>query len=240
MIRAHRTSLDAETALKLLKRTDRLKKAGAGPESARRSWRGAHAEKEQLRSALRRMSAAIERCMYCGDSRGTDIDHFEPIKSAPLRTFDWMNHLLACSSCNSNSKREAYPVDDAGTPLLIDPTVEDPFEHLRLILSTGTYRWTTPKGQATIEVFQLNRADLRRGRELAFPRCQAMLRDYRRLRGAGSGPDATTMLNALHEQPFADVLHAMYRTMTAPGADIVLGGSEVLEALHLAATTQRL
>ncbi|SDI79894.1 hypothetical protein SAMN05421869_107132 [Nonomuraea jiangxiensis] len=171
--------------------------------------------------------------MYCGDSRGTDIDHFEPIKLSPFRTFDWMNHLLACSCCNSNAKRELFPVDSAGAPLLIDPTMDDPFDHLRLILSTGTYRWNTPKGQATIEVFQLNRADLRRGRELAFPRCQAMLRDYLRLQNSGNGRDAVKMLNALHEQPFADVLHAMYRTMTNPGADIVLGGPEVLEALHV-------
>ncbi|GAA3577327.1 hypothetical protein GCM10022419_068180 [Nonomuraea rosea] len=171
--------------------------------------------------------------MYCSDSRGTDVDHFEPIKLSPFRTFDWMNHLLACSSCNSNAKRDLYPVDSVGAPLLIDPTVDDPFDHLRLILSTGAYRWNTSKGQATIEVFQLNRADLRRGRELAFPRCQAMLRDYLRLQGSGKGRDALKMLNALQEQPFADVLHAMYRTMTIPGADIVLGGLEVLEALRM-------
>ncbi|MGW0804303.1 HNH endonuclease [Nonomuraea sp. NPDC002799] len=232
MIHIRRTSLDAELTLKLFARTEQLKIAGACSHAARQSWRGASSEKEQLRAALRRMSRAVERCMYCGDSRGTDIDHFEPIMLSPFRTFDWMNHLLACSSCNSNAKRELYPVDRAGTPLLIDPTVDDPFEHLRLILSTGTYRWNTPKGRATIDVFQLNRADLRRGRELAFPRCQAMLRDYLRLQGAGRRRDAVKMLNALHEQPFADVLHAMYRTMATPGADIVLGGPEVLEALH--------
>ncbi|MEW9553522.1 hypothetical protein [Nonomuraea sp. NPDC050783] len=60
-----------------------------------------------------------------------------------------------------------------------------------------------------------------------------MLRDYRRLQDSGRSRDATKMLNALREQPFADVLHAMYRTVTAPGADIVLGGPEVLEALRM-------
>ncbi|MEV5501667.1 HNH endonuclease [Nonomuraea fuscirosea] len=233
MIRVHRTNLDAELALKLLERTEPLKQSGAGPGVARRSWRAASTERAQLRSVLRRMSTAIERCMYCGDSRGTDIDHFEPIGSAPFRAFDWMNHLLACSSCNSNAKRDQYPVDNLGRSLLVDPSVDDPFDHLRLILTTGTYRWSTPKGQATIEVFQLNRADLRRGRELAFPRCQAMLRDYLHLRGSGRSQEAIRMLNALYEQPFADVLQAMYRTVAAPGADIVLGGPEVLAALRV-------
>ncbi|MER6946561.1 HNH endonuclease [Nonomuraea sp. NPDC000554] len=169
--------------------------------------------------------------MYCGDSRGTDIDHFEPINSSPLRTFDWMNHLLACSSCNSNSKRDQFPCDANGTPLLIDPTIDDPYDHLRLILSTGFYRGNTPKGKTTIDVLRLNRGDLQRGRELAFPRCQAMLRDYLRMQDSGNLREATKMLNALQEQPFIGVLHAMFRTAPNPGAEIVLGGAEVLEAL---------
>ncbi|WP_231618806.1 HNH endonuclease [Nonomuraea sp. SBT364] len=233
MIRISRPDLDAELSLRLRARTDQLKVADADHRAARRVWSGAALEKEGIRLALRLMSAAVERCMYCGDSRGTDIDHFEPIKLAPLRTFEWLNHLLACSSCNSNAKRDRFPVDESGTCLLVDPTRDDPLDHLRLILSTGTYRGNTPRGCTTIEVFQLNRADLRRGRELAFPRCQAMLREYLRLRNAGDRRDAAVMLNALREQPFLDVLYAMYRTMPVPGADVVLGGPEVLDALRL-------
>lgn len=40
-------------------------------------------------------------------------------------------------------------------------------------------------------------------------------------------------MDALRQQPFADVLFAMYRTVSRPGAAIVLGGPEVVEALHV-------
>jgi hypothetical protein len=170
--------------------------------------------------------------MYCGDSRGTDIDHFEPISFAPLRTFDWENHLLACSSCNSNAKRDAYPFDGFGKSLLINPSTEDPFDHLKLALSVGEYTGITRKGCVTIQIFQLNRADLRRGREVAFARCKSMLRDYVNLEASGRPDEAATTKRALEEQPFADVLHAMYSVADVPGADIVLGGPDVLSVIR--------
>jgi hypothetical protein len=166
--------------------------------------------------------------MYCGDSRGTDIDHFEPISFAPLRTFDWGNHLLACSTCNSNAKRDAYPCDGDGQSLLVNPSVEDPSDHLKLALSIGEYTGVTQKGCVTIEVFQLNRADLRRGREAAFARCKSMLRDYLNLEASGRLDEATSTKLALEEQPFADVLRAMYSVADVPGAETVLGGPDVL------------
>jgi hypothetical protein len=179
------------------------------------------------------IAAGIERCMYCGDSRGTDIDHFEPIKYAPLRTFEWHNHLLACSSCNSNAKRDAYPCDDCGQSLLVDPSVEDPADHIKLSLTEGSYTAITHKGHVTIEVFQLNRADLRKGRADAFIRCKSMLRDYLNLETSGKNDEAGDTKLALERQPFADVLHAMYKVADLPGAATVLGGSDVLAVLKL-------
>jgi hypothetical protein len=171
--------------------------------------------------------------MYCGDSRGTDIDHFEPIRSAPLRTFEWCNHLLACSSCNSNAKRDAYPCDKYGHSLLVDPSTEDPADHLKLALTEGNYTGITHKGCVTIEVFQLNRADLRKGRADAFIRCKSMLRDYLNLEMSGRSNEAVSTKLALERQPFADVLHAMYRVADLPGAATVLGGSDVVAVLTL-------
>jgi HNH endonuclease. len=233
MIKITRTDLEPDLADKLRRRTARLLADGANDTAARRRWHKAAAERARIREALCGMCAAIERCMYCGDSRGTDIDHFEPISRAPARTFDWSNHLLACSSCNSNAKRDQFPCDENGECLLVDPTTDDPYDHLRLTLSTGTYNPLTPKGEATIRVFQLNRPDLRRGREIAFPRSQAMLRDYLRMRKDGDEHSAEHMLAALRQQPFADVLFAMYRTLPRTGAALVLGGPEVVEALQL-------
>ncbi|MET8862133.1 HNH endonuclease [Nonomuraea sp. NPDC004580] len=232
MIRITRLDLEADLSRRLQQRTDQLMATGADARAARRAWSRARVETTRIREKLQEMSSALERCMYCGDSRGTDVDHFEPLNLAPVRTFDWLNHLLACSSCNSNAKRERFPCDEAGEPLLIDPTAEDPFDHLRLVLSTGAYRGLTLKGRTTIDVLDLNRGELRRGRELAFPRCQAMLRESLRLQDGGDSREATKMANALLVQPFVDVLHAMLRAAPRPGAEVVLGGSEVLKALR--------
>jgi hypothetical protein len=232
MIRVIRIALDERLDERLNYRTFLLAHRGADARSARRSWKGAPGERAHIKDALLRIAAGIERCMYCGDSRGTDIDHFEPISFAPFRTFDWYNHLLACSSCNSNAKRDAYPCDGHGQSLLVNPSIEDPSDHLKLRLSVGEYAGISQKGCVTIEVFQLNRADLRRGREAAFARCKSMLRDYHNLETSGRFDEAATTKLALEEQPFADVLHAMYRVIDVPGVETVLGGRDVLTILR--------
>ncbi|EFE74634.1 hypothetical protein SSIG_02186 [Streptomyces filamentosus NRRL 11379] len=116
------------------------------------------------------MAPGHQRCMYCGDSQGTDIDHFEPKSRAPLRTFEWLNHLLACAYCNSNQKRNRFPRSETdGSPLLLDPTLQEPLEHLRLVLPVGTYKGLTPQGDACIAVFGLNnRGALVDGRRTAY------------------------------------------------------------------------
>ena len=231
MIRITRVDLEEELTRRLNSRTARLTARGADARSARRSWKNAVDERAGVKSALSRMAVGIERCMYCGDSRGTDIDHFEPVTFAPLRTFEWPNHLLACSSCNSNAKRDSFPCNVNGSPLLIDPTRDEPSEHLALAFSEGEYAGTTSKGWKTIEVFQLNRMDLKVGRTLAFARCKSMLRDYLRLEATGQIREAADTRLALEGQPFADVLHAMYRVAHLPGAAAVLGGANVLKLL---------
>lgn len=152
-----------------------------------------------MRVALALMALGIERCMYCGENLGTDIDHFEPISRAPLRTFDWLNHLLACSFCNSNQKRSAFPCDADGNRLLIDPTNEDPADYLKLILQSGRYRDLTPKGTATIKVFDLNRRALVRGRQNVFATRGAVLCYAQRLLADEPTEDAVQRLAALRK-----------------------------------------
>ncbi len=231
MIRIARIDLDETLGDRLVYRTERLTRRAANAKSARGSWKNAVNERTGIKDALSNMASGIERCMYCGDSRGTDIDHFEPINAAPLRAFDWLNHLLACSSCNSNAKRDGFPCDEGGDSLLVNPTVEDPSDHLELRLSEGRYAGRTPKGWTTIHTFQLNRVDLSIGRAIAFARCKSMLRDYLNLEAAGRVEEAAVTRLALERQPFADVLHAMRNAAHSPGAAIVLGGTDVLKVL---------
>ncbi|MEV8630598.1 HNH endonuclease [Streptosporangium sp. NPDC051023] len=232
MIRIRRVELPTDLADRLRERTDRLRADGADSSAARAAWKSAATTRTRLTQLLTGMATGIRRCMYCGDGLGTDIDHFEPLTEAPVRAFDWPNHLLACSHCNSHQKRELFPRDENGSPLLVDPSVEDPYDHLELTLSTGTYEALTLRGDATIKVFGLNRGDLERGRAAAFIRTVSMLRDHARLRDSDdSGGEAAEIAMSLLEQPFADVLYAMLRYRDLPGAESVLRGKEVVTAL---------
>lgn len=230
MVPLSRVALDAPLATRLADRTAELRRANADSQAARAAWRTARTEKAGIRDHLVKMAPGIQRCMYCGDSLGTDVDHFEPIREFPAGTFAWPNHLLACSYCNSNAKRDLFPRDGAGHPLLIDPTREDPAGHLRLILRTGAYRPLSPRGEASIRVFGLNRSDLTRGREAAFATRAAVLCRADDLLGLGRAEEAIRCLRALAEEPHASVLHEMLRVVPLPGAAEVLGG-DVMAAL---------
>lgn len=157
--------------------------------------------------------------MYCGDNQGTDIDHYEPLAKAPLRTFVWLNHLLACSGCNSRYKRDAFPRAGNGRPLLLDPTVDDPFDHLGLALSIGRYTALTDRGAATIDICQLNRDILCRGRQVAYDTVTVILEGWQQALAARDVRKMGNLADTIREQPFADVVHAMLRYAHAPGAN---------------------
>lgn len=116
-------------------------------------------------STLQRMMDQRERCMYCLDSHGADIEHFWPKTSYPERMFLWPNLLLCCTECG-RFKGNLFPLEN-GQPLLIDPTTEDPWDHLDFDPDTGnivakfnlqTDNWS-PKGLKTVEVFRLDRRE---------------------------------------------------------------------------------
>jgi len=230
MIKIFRITIEDELASRLERRTSALKAVNADAVEARRAWTAARRERRGIRERLVQMAPGIERCMYCGDNRGTDIDHFEPIKELPIGTFEWLNHLLACSTCNSNLKRDSFPRDPSGTALLLDPTRDDPVRHLRLMLRMGDYRPLTSQRRASIEVFGLNRRDLTRGRAGAFEMAKAALCRAQNLLGQGRHDEAGDCVRALTEQPHASVLHEILRSAGLPGAVEVLG-TDLVSAL---------
>jgi hypothetical protein len=230
MIPIVRITLEDGLANRLERQNSALKAANPDSVAARKAWTSARTERRGIREHLVQMAPGIERCMYCGDNRGTDIDHFEPIKELPTKTFEWLNHLLACSTCNSNQKRDSFPRDPSGIALLLDPTRDDPAGHLRLILRTGDYRPLTPQGEASVEVFGLNRRDLTRGRAGAFEMAKAALCRAHDLLRQGRRDEAVDCLRALTEQPHASVLHEMLRSAHLPGAAEVFG-ADLVDAL---------
>jgi uncharacterized protein (TIGR02646 family) len=230
MIRLDRIQLEDRLAGRLEARSASLKISNADSKAARKAWNTAPKEKQGIRAHLVKMAPGVERCMYCGDSRGTDIDHFEPIKEYPAGTFEWLNHLLACSFCNSNSKRDQFPRDTDGSPLLVDPTRDDPMIHLRLIITTGRYHARTSRGAESIRVFDLNRDDLVRGRQGAFLMAEAALCRAHGLLRHGRREEAAERLFALAGQPHLSVLREMLRLAGMPGGAEILG-TEVVAAL---------
>ncbi|MFD7640067.1 HNH endonuclease [Kitasatospora sp. NPDC059795] len=239
MIPLQRPALHPGLAAQLDRATAGIRAAGPSTASGRAAWRKAARPKAQLRLMLRQMAPGLERCMYCGDNLGTDIDHFEPIAQAPLRTFDWQNHLLACAHCNSNRKRDRFPRDPAtGDALLIDPCRDDPADHLLLYLDSGAYDPLTVRGEATIEVFGLNeRPELVRGRRLMFAVVKALLLTWQ---AAEAPAEAEEYAAALHEIHHADVVRSVLGLRRSRPLALAVLGPAVLAALdRLAATDGR-
>ncbi|WHT16589.1 HNH endonuclease [Crossiella sp. CA-258035] len=231
MIRITRPPLAAPLAARLDRLTSEI--VHAHPEhyqKARQLWRGA-AIKTQLRQVLLGMAPGLECCMYCGDSRGSDIDHHEPVKRTPLRTFDWTNHLLACSGCNSHHKGGQFPVDANGKPLLIDPTVDDPFEHLTLSLATGMYVPRTDKGRYTLDVCGLNHSPLPESRVQARRVVCASLRSWQAARIRADHRIMNEDIQTVHGQPHAVVFQSMLRHAQSVNAEIIF--SDMPEVLPL-------
>ncbi|NUT19145.1 MAG: HNH endonuclease [Hamadaea sp.] len=235
MIPLRRPELPTDALARMLDLTERIA-AVPGPRrsaEARRIWSRDRTVRPTIRQALGGMAPGLERCMYCGDNQGSDVDHFEPLSRNPLRTFDWLNHLLACSICNGHYKRDRYPLDAEGNPLLVDPTVDDPADHLRLSLTTGSYVGLTARGEATIEVCGLNRAILTRGRLAARTTIERCLRMWDRARRLDETELAAEVLDTAREQPFTAVAYAMVRTAELPTATAVLP-AEIVRLLRLA------
>ncbi|MFC7957297.1 HNH endonuclease [Rhodococcoides kroppenstedtii] len=115
--------------------------------------------------------------MYCEDSMATDIDHYRPKSRFPDYCYDWENYLLACSHCNSNLKRNQFPLK-RGRPMLINPTLKNPMKHLALSLSTGIYFEIDEIGRQTIKVFGLNREICVQGRQMAWVSLCALFSQY--------------------------------------------------------------
>jgi uncharacterized protein (TIGR02646 family) len=131
-------------------------------------WKGKRRSKPILAvyAALKRMAGTRERCMYCVDSEASDIEHFWPKTKHPTRMYVWKNLLIACTQCG-RFKGEEFPQAGDEAPLLIDPSLEDPWEYLdfdpdtgnlnaRYLLSLGEY---SPKGQKTVTILHLDKRE---------------------------------------------------------------------------------
>ncbi len=203
-------------------KAERKKKRPATREVIDAAWssRLPNTALKAVRVALDAMASGRQRCMYCEDSRAEDIEHFRPKASHPERAFDWLNLLKVCPGCNRQKN------DDFDAQLL-DPTADDPFDHLVFSFRTGRYvaREDSPRGRVTLRVLRRLASDqiLARGRRDAFLKLGAFLRDYHALRGAGRDEEARLIRRCVAREPFSAVFAAMLRASREEGAGDVLG-----------------
>ncbi|AXE17363.1 hypothetical protein DR864_06270 [Runella rosea] len=103
------------------------------------------------------------KCGYCEcDLNLTslpNIDNFYPKSIYPEKAFEWNNLILCCQVCNI-SKANRFPQDENGNSLLINPSIENPDEHIELDANSGLLNGLTEKGKVTISTLGLNRQEL--------------------------------------------------------------------------------
>lgn len=138
-----------------------------------------------------------EKCCYCEKSiNNGELEHFRPKNGWQQNKGDslyqpgyywlaykWDNILLSCGECNEQgTKGNLFPISDTNDrcytptsklpledPMLINPYLEDPSEHISFYKSTPIVVNNSLKGKTTIDILKLkNRPDLVTQREEKF------------------------------------------------------------------------
>lgn len=205
MRRVSRPTLDAHLQKNLRRRQKKADdKNAAGMLDVNREWKGARKTKTILGvlALLRVMMGERQRCMYCLDSHGTDIEHFWPKATYPQKMFQWPNMLLCCTECG-RFKGPHFPLDGS-QPLMIDPSSEEPWLHLdydpdtgnivaRFDASTGA---PSEKGLATVKLLQLDRREaLAAGHQRTYRRLSTIVDEAARQQA----PDGQALHSSLQE-----------------------------------------
>jgi uncharacterized protein (TIGR02646 family) len=200
-----RLALPAET-LKALKRKQSAanKKMTAGTLNVEATWKSARQTKtvKTALGVLQAMAGNRQRCMYCGDSHGTDIEHFWPKTPHPDQMFRWPNLLLCCTECG-RFKGNNFPLVN-NLPLLVDPTADDPWQFLDFDPVTGNIvaRFDTaandwlPKGTETVKILHL---DCREALAASYQQSHRRLKSRIEAALQEPAPDANALVQALRD-----------------------------------------
>ena len=194
-----------------------------------------------VRAKLTKMCSGAQRCGYCEDSVGDEVEHIMPKDLYPERVFVWQNYLFACGRCNGGKNNKfavivGRQLVDAtrrrgaqirrprrGDPGLINPRAEDPLTYLDLELEV-TFMFLPRQGltaidkrraRYTIEVLKLNRDVLLEARREAYGAYRARLVEYRDLRNSGvEGAKLRLLTEAVKSSSHPTVWREMQRQRT--------------------------
>ncbi len=184
------------------------------------------------------------KCAYCETSLDVvkgDIDLYRPREGArgvdgvssmlhyAWLAFEWENTLLACAFC-LRAKGSRFPVASdrvplgmmdpdslaAEQPLLLNPCVDFPTQHMVPDLEKGMLIPFDERGAATIEVLNLNRGDLIEARRAVSQDCAHHVHQLaERYRPLGSASLRFPMRTQLRDLLSHDLPHRMVRLMAA-------------------------
>jgi uncharacterized protein (TIGR02646 family) len=162
-----------------------------------------------VKAGLAAMCAGAQRCCYCEDSVGDEVEHIKPKDLYPEVVFVWDNYVYACGPCNGGKNNKFAVINRngekvivtrprrapvrkpaAGKPAFLNPRDEDPLAYLDLEI-VDTYMFLPREGlsgrdefraEFTIEALKLNRDVLTAARRNAYGSYRARLLEYRVLR----------------------------------------------------------
>lgn len=188
MRRVKRVAISQAAQTYLLQRqTSANNKLINGSLNVQQEWKAARQTMNMgmVLATLQSMMGVRQRCMYCLDSHGCDIEHFRPKSPYPKWMFKWNNLLLCCTECG-RIKGKKFPMDGKH-PMLINPTKEEPWDHLDFDPITGniTARFDLqandfyPKGKHTVKTLELDeREALAAGYVTTYQKLCAVINRY--------------------------------------------------------------
>ncbi len=100
-------------------------------------------------------SMSHRKCFYCESQGKLTVDHHIEVAERGDLAFRWDNLYLACDGCQKKIPNTSLPVTDCVDPC--DPAT-DPSDHLEFDAEYVTFR--TPRGEATIKKYRLERGPL--------------------------------------------------------------------------------
>lgn len=118
---------------------------------------------------------AYGKCVYCESKVAVgETDHVLPVKHRADLIVDWENLLLACKECNNN-KGHYFSLEEP----LIDPSREEPGEHVYFFGPAIMPRHGSAKGYRTISKLKLGRTDLLQRRFERIDRLRPLIQEWR-------------------------------------------------------------
>ena len=160
---------------------------------------------KKIRKRLKKMCPGHHRCVYCEDSKASEIEHVKPKDLYPEKAFRWCNYIYVCSICNRTKgskfaviskkgklidvtrKRNANIIPPvSGLPAFVNPRLEDPLGLLTMDLSQTFAYSPRPnispidceRALFTIQVLNMNGNQLPDSRRNAFEGYKARLSYY--------------------------------------------------------------